>query len=212
MIPIARPAHLAMLALALGAVAGCATRPLEGCRPGVFPRIDCRPSPPADPGLMLPAPDAAARKQVQTRRFAGMSEADLLAASVAVLQDQGFQITTSVASLGLVSGRKMRPSEEAVSDLGRQLLPGMGRAFLQALTFGAVGDRDITQQIRVANAFRVVLSTRPAGGEEPAHEVRVIFYREYVGAGTRDAILSPVLYQEFFGLLGQALVRARRGD
>lgn len=160
---------------------------------------------------MTPAPDLAARKQLQTRRFADVREDELLAASLGVLQDLGFQVTISAASLGVVSARKTRSTEEAMTDLAGQFLPGMGRAFLQALTFGAAGERDIAQQIRVANAYRVVLSTQPSGERAGEHELRAIFYLEYAPSGMREAMVSPVLYQEFFRLLGQSLSRARRG-
>lgn len=190
----ARTLALAGLGLALGALVGCAS-----------PR-----APRLDPALMTPAPDMAARKQVQMRRFVDVREDELLAASVGVLQDLGFQVTISAASLGLVSARKTRSTEEAVADLAGQILPGMGRAFLQALTFGAAGDRDLAQQIRVANAYRVVLSTQPACDRPREHELRAVFYLEYAPTGIPDVIVSPVLYQEFFRLLGQSLSRARR--
>lgn len=182
---------------------GVALAVLEGCATSTGPRLD--------PALMTPAPDLATRKQLQTRRFADVREEVLLAAAVGVLQDLGFQVTISVASLGLVSARKARTTEEAMADLAGQFLPGMGRAFLQALTFGAAGDGDIAQQIRVANAYRVVLSTQPAGEGLREHELRAVFYLEYAPTGIRDAMASPVLYQEFFRLLGQSLSRARGG-
>jgi len=128
---------------------------------------------------------------------------------VGVLQDLGFQVTISAASLGLVGARKTRTTEEAMADLAGQILPGMGRAFLHALTFGATGD--LSQELRVANAYRVVLSTQPTGERPQEVELRTVFYLEYAPAGTRDAMLNPVLYQEFFRLLGQALFRARPG-
>lgn len=191
----ARTLALAGLGLALGALGGCASPP----------------APRAEPALMVPAPDLAARRQVQTRRFADVREDELLAASVGVLQDQGFQVTISAASLGLVSARKTRTTEEALADLAGQFLPGMGRAFLQALTLGAVGDRDLEQQIRVANAYRVAVSTQPTGERTGEHELRAVFYLEYAPTGTREVMLNPVLYQEFFRLLGVALFRVRSG-
>ena len=180
---------------------GVALVVLEGCAAPAGPRLD--------PALMTPAPDLAARKQLQTRRFADMREDELLAASLGVLQDLGFQVTISAASLGLVGARKTRSTEEAMADLAGQLLPSMGRAFLHALTFGATGDP--SQELRVANAYRVVLSTQPTGERPREVELRAVFYLEYAPPGTRDAIFSPVLYQEFFRLLGQSLFRARPG-
>lgn len=182
-----------LLMAAMAAMPGCATPP-----PATGP-VE----------LMRPGPGARASQQVQTRRFSGVSEAELLAAGLGVLQDQGFQITKSEAQLGMVAARKSRSPEEAVADLGRQIAPGLGRALLQALSFGAISDRDISQQIRVANAFLVVLVTRPVGEEGRAHDVRVVFYAEYGAIRTFYPIRSPALYAEFFGLLSQTLFRSR---
>ena len=191
MIPIAS----LLLAGALAVMSGCATPP-----PQVGPM-----------DLMKPGPDAQASQQVQRRRFSGVSEAELLAASLGVLQDLGFQVTKSEAPLGVVTGRKPRPAEEALADFGKQFAPGLGRALLQVFSFGAIGDRDLSQQIRVANAFAVVLATQPVGDEGRTHDVRVVFYLEYPPVGTRYAIHSPGVYRDFFALLSATLARSRSG-
>jgi hypothetical protein len=58
-------------------------------------------STPAPAVLELP-PESLADRQMQTRRFEGVAEADLLSACAAVLQDLGFNLDESEAELGLI--------------------------------------------------------------------------------------------------------------
>lgn len=150
--------------------------------------------------LMRPGPQAAANREVQTRRFNDVSEAELLAACVSVLQDQGFRVTTSEARLGVIAGTKPRAVEDMLAELGRQ-------APLAIATFGLHPDLALGP----ADSFNVVLATRSIGGEARAHEVRATFYRAWPGKQYGAVITSPTLYQQFFGMLGTTLARARSG-
>ncbi|HSC94583.1 MAG TPA: hypothetical protein VLC73_06415 [Burkholderiales bacterium] len=159
--------------------------------------------------LMRVGPQAAANREAQTRRFNDVSESELLAACVSVLQDQGFRITTSEGRLGVITGSKPRSVEDIFADLGRQSL-------LAGVTFGLHPDIAMGP----AQGFGVVLATRNVGGLARSHEVRVTFYLMW---GVRDphspdkplsarAITTPTLYQQFFGMLGTTLARSRAGS
>lgn len=150
---------------------------------------------------MQVSPQAAANREVQTRRFSGVSEAELLAACVGVLQDQGFRITASEARLGVVTGLKRRPDTDILADIGRMTL-------LAGITFGLHPDLARGP----ADSFGVVLSTRGVGGEARVHEVRATFYLGWFGGRSAMLITSPTLYQRFFGMLDAALARARSGN
>jgi hypothetical protein len=140
--------------------------------------------------LMHVGPQAAAIRELQTRRIVDVSEAELLAAAVGVLQDLGFSIMASDAKLGLVTGIKRRSPEEMLAEIGR----------LFTMTTGP------------HDSFSVVLATRPVGAGPRAQEMRAIFYRGWSGGRYAVVITSPMLYQKFFAMLDATLARSRSGN
>ena len=66
----------------------------------------CALEPPAD--LFAPTEDMLQARQRETRRYDGLSETELLSASVAVLQDMGFVLTETNTTLGVLTGSKNR--------------------------------------------------------------------------------------------------------
>jgi hypothetical protein len=151
--------------------------------------------------LMQVGPEAAANRALQTRRFSEVSEAELLAACVSVLQDLGFRITASEARLGVVTGDKRRRDEEILADIGRlSLLAGITMGLHPELSKGP------------ADSFGVVLATRGVGGEARVHETRATFYLGYVGGKHAVLITSPAIYQRFFGMVDTTLARTRSGN
>lgn len=160
--------------------------------------------------LMRVGPQTAANREVQTRRFNGVSEAELLAACLGVLQDQGFRITTSEARLGVITGIKSRSDKDVLADVGRQLA-------LASVTLGLHPD----VKTPPPDSFGVVLVTRGVSSEARTRDVRVMFYQMWSGqgglvqpSGPRYAALitSPALYQQFFDRLGATLARLRSGN
>lgn len=159
--------------------------------------------------LMQVGPQAAANREVQTRRFGDVSETELLAACVSVLQDQGFRITTSEARLGVITGIKPRSNEEILGDIFRL-------ALLAGVTLGLHPDA----QTGPPSGFGVALATRNVGGLPRSHEARVTFYLVWgvLGPHAPDkplsarAITAPALYQQFYGMLGATLARTRTGN
>lgn len=144
-------------------------------------------------------PDAAANRQAQTRAFADVSEAELLAAGVFVLQDLGFTIMASDAQLGLVTGIKSRSDRDMLEELRHQ-------ALFATATIGL----HPAAKMPLADRFAVVLATG-AGGEARAHEVRATFYRLWSGPRYTIVVTSPKLYQDFFSMIGATLARSRAG-
>jgi hypothetical protein len=151
--------------------------------------------------LMQVGPQAAPHRAIQTRRFSEVSEAELLAACVSVLQDLDFRITRSEARLGVVTGDKRRRDEEILADIGRMSL-------LAGITFGLHPDLPKGP----ADSFGVVLATRGVGGQARVHEVRATFYLGYVGGKHAVLITSPAIYQRFFGMVDTTLARSRAGN
>jgi hypothetical protein len=151
--------------------------------------------------LMRVGAQAAANREAQTRRFQDVSEAELLAACVGVLQDQGFRITASEARLGVISGTKPRSVEEVLTETGRQMP-------LAIVTLGLHPDFAMGGP---ATSFNVVLATRGVGGKAQTYEVRATFYRAWSNRHYATVITSPALYQKFFGMLDATLARTRSG-
>lgn len=162
-------------ALALGlATAGCATLPKDALRL---------------------EPDSMAKRQLQTRRFDGIAESDLLAASAGVLQDLGFNLDESETRLGLIVASKQRSAVETGQVVGAMLLALLGAT--------PVWDR--TQRIRVC------LVSRPAS-DDPAsrsHFVRVTFQRMVWDTNNNvsrvEAVEEPEIYQQFFDKLAESV-------
>jgi len=143
-------------------------------------------------------PDTLERRHLQTRRFDGIEEKKILAASAGVLQDLGFNIDESETKLGLIAASKNR---SAVS--GGQIAV----AVLAAVLTGTVTPVDKTQKIRVS------LVTRPAAtatsmGVTSSWYVRVTFQRMVWNTDNQvtriEAIDEPAIYQEFFEKLSKS--------
>jgi hypothetical protein len=177
--PAWRSLALAGVALALG---GCASIPADALRL---------------------APDAPEKRALQTRAFPGAQEADLLAASAAVLQDLGFTLDESETKLGLVTAsRKLtsrRPlnSSEVVSNLaGAALMPYIYGPYL---AYNAVAGIKEPQIVRVT-----LVTTRPADGPERKAAVRVTAQRyvyvdeRFAEVKSAEALDDPQFYREFF--------------
>ena len=144
-------------------------------------------------------PELAADRELQTRRFEGISEEKLLAASIGVLQDLGFTIKISNAALGLATGVKDR--EAKAPDQQAAVIVLM--ILFVAATKQAPPSVDLKEEQRI----RVMLTTRPVPGTKDGHEVRVMFHR-FVQQPLfleADSLRDPKLYEGFFELLSKAI-------
>ncbi len=160
--------------IGLGLLAGCATIPKDALRL---------------------EPDTMEKRQLQTRRFDGIAEPDLLAASAGVLQDLGFNLEESETRLGLIVAAKQRSAVEAGQVASAMLLALLGVT--------PVWDR--TQRIRVC------LVARPASDdpENRSHFVRITIQRIIWDTNNNvsrvEAIEDPEIYQQFFDKLSQSV-------
>lgn len=150
--------------------------------------------------LKLPQ-EAAALRELQTRRFDGPAEGRILAASAAVLQDLGFTIDEGETSLGLIVGSKER---SAVND--GEVMTAYLMAAISILALSPTAPVYAKRQ-----RIRVALATTAAryGSSGGPTEVRVTFQR--VVYDNHDAVVrvEPIegedLYQEFFDRLSQSI-------
>ncbi|MDH3588513.1 MAG: hypothetical protein OEQ74_03845 [Gammaproteobacteria bacterium] len=139
--------------------------------------------------------DTLERRQLQTRRFDGISENQILAASAGVLQDLGFNLDESETKLGIIVASKQRTAREPTQ---------IATSILLRLFLGIDTEVDDRQRIRVA------LVSRPAGETDTeSFQVRVTFQRvvwKTNGDVSRtEAIDEPELYQQFFEQLSKSV-------
>ncbi len=143
------------------------------------------------------------RKQLQTRRFEGISEDNLLSACNGVLQDLGFNLDESETDLGVLVASKQRDATNPWQVAGKIAL-----AFMSALSGSSPSDLAIDK----AQKIRISLVARPAStsyeGDE-SHLVRITFQRiiwNTQGKITRrEGIYDAEIYQEFFEKLSKAV-------
>ena len=143
--------------------------------------------------LQLPAASLDIR-QMQTRRFAEISESQLLSASIGVLQDLGFNLDESEVELGLVVASK----RQAAID------PGVSRLMRFMEIFADIEiavDRD--QRIRAS------LVSWPVPNSDEEYFVRITFQRIVWNTENditkRQTLDESVLYQEFFDRLSKSV-------
>lgn len=142
------------------------------------------------------SPETLERRQMQTRRFDGIPEAEILSACAAVLQDLGFNLDESETELGVLVASKKRSARDA-------------RQIATALLLEIVGwdmQTDEKQKIRAS------LVTRPAGGnvqDGESYLVRITFQRVVWNSANDvsriEGLDSPELYQGFFDRLSKSV-------
>jgi len=140
-------------------------------------------------------PESLEKRALQTRKYEGISEVEILSASAGVIQDLGFNIDESETKLGVIVGSKERDATEAGQ---------VAAALLVALLGGGAMPIDDHQKMRVS------LVVRPIGQEnDHTHFVRVTFQRmvwNTQGQVTRiEGLDDPEIYQEFFDKLSKAV-------
>ena len=149
---------------------------------------------------LLLSPQAAEQRERQTRKFDGVAEKQMLAASAAVLQDLGFTIDEGETSLGLIVASKERSAINNVEVAGAYLLTALS---ILALT-------PEEPQYAKRQLVRVALVTTPvAGAQSHATTARVtmqrLVYDNQDRIRTVDKVDDAGLYREFFDRLSQSL-------
>ena len=158
----------------------------------VFALVSCETIP---KDVLKLTPESLEKRALQTRKYEGISEKDILSASAGVIQDLGFIIDESEAGLGVIVGSKERDAREAGQ---------MAAALVVALLGGGSMPIDRTQKLRVS------LVVRPAPGDDGKnHFVRVTFQRTVWNTENQitrvESLDKPEMYQEFFDRLSKAV-------
>lgn len=145
------------------------------------------------------SPGTVEQRQLQTRRFDGIDERKLLAASAQVLQDLGFNLEESETRLGVLVASKDR------SAVSRSQVTA---AVMVALLGGGVMATDKLQKIRMAIVARPVLGESGAV-VEGSHFIRITIQRTIWNTANQvtriEAVDDPLVYQEFFERLSKSV-------
>jgi hypothetical protein len=158
------------------------------------------------------SPDSLQQRQLQTRRVDGIDEKALLAASVGVLQDLGFNIDESETRLGVIVASKKRSAVDT-ADIITSSLETLAVEMVFALVFGddeREGDIhfDVTQKIRISIVTRPALDSSGQPRQD-AQVIRVTIQRlvwDDEGNLTRaESIEDPKVYQKFFDRLSKSI-------
>jgi hypothetical protein len=146
-----------------------------------------------DSALAL-SPTSFQQRQIETRRFDGISESDLLAACAAVLQDLGFNIDNSESRLGLITASKDRSAWDT-------------NQFLRGLALAMIGVHKPLDKDQTIRASVVVFPAGTHSGQ--SHFVRITLQRivrtTNLNFTRSEWLKDPELYQGFFAKLSQAV-------
>lgn len=141
-----------------------------------------------------------AQRQVESRRYEGIGETELLAACAGVLQDLGFNLDDSETALGVITASKRREAG-ALGALGG-LLPQIAFSIFS----GHVGS-SVQVPVEREQNIRVSLVVSPTQGER-AHIVRATFQRVVSrsdGTTRSETLRDPILYRDFHDRLSKSV-------
>ncbi len=153
-------------------------------------------SPP--PHVFLVTPEMLAQRQLETRRYDGINEPDLLSACANLLQDMGFQLENSESRLGVLTAMKQRSA----------IQPGeVIMAFIITALAGSPVPYSKDQTIRVSLVVRPMNDSN--GNPLPdKHFVRVTFQRKVRRSDNTEylqTLREPKLYEGFFEKLSKSV-------
>lgn len=143
------------------------------------------------PNTFVVTPELLQQRQLETRRYDGIKEADLIIASANVLQDLGFNLENSESKLGVLTASKQRDASNGGE---------IAAAIFIALLGGGATPISKDQTIRVALVVRPVNDSNGKSMVE-SHFVRVTFQR--LVRRTDNSVFGQTLretelYQDFY--------------
>jgi hypothetical protein len=142
---------------------------------------------------MQPTDNALKLRQQQSRRYETTDEIALMSASVALLQDLGFNIDETNKELGTICASKARSAVNA----GQQTA-----AIFVALLGGGVTPTDKEQKMRVGVVVK-------SAGDDRNCVIRATFQRTvwntYNDVTRQELLCTDEIYTEFFDKLSKAV-------
>ncbi len=143
------------------------------------------------PDIFVATPQLLQQRQLETRRYDGITEADLITAGANVLQDLGFNLENSETKLGVITASKERDATHGGE---------IAAAIVFAVLTGAVMPTSRDQTIRVALVIRPVTDSN-GNAMTDKYFVRATFQRLVRRTDNSvfgETLSDPQLYQDFF--------------
>ena len=143
------------------------------------------------PNIFVATPQLLQQRQLETRRYDGITEVDLITAGANVLQDLGFNLENSETKLGVITASKQRDATHGGE---------IAAAIFFAVLTGAVMPTSKDQTIRVALVIRPVTDSNGSAMTDK-YFVRATFQRVVRltdNSVSSETLNDPQLYQDFF--------------
>lgn len=150
------------------------------------------------PNIFVVTPELLQQRQIETRRYDGIKEEDLITACANVLQDLGFNLENSETKLGVLTASKQRDAIQGGE---------IAAAVIVALLGGGSMAISKDQTIRVALVVRPVIDSNGKAMTD-SHFVRVTFQR--LVRRTDNSVIAQTLreaelYQDFHDRLSKSV-------
>lgn len=153
----------------------------------------CHSGPPE--GALQSTPESLKLRSLQSKKFDTLDEANMLTASMEVLQDMGFMINEAESKLGVIVGSKMRETDNR----GQRVA---------LITLSILAGDGTMRGIEKSHKIKVSLVTIPDKSKKNT-TVRVNFQRQvYDMEGNlvrRESINEQELYTGFFAKLSKSV-------
>jgi hypothetical protein len=154
----------------------------------------CRSTIPKD-ALVL-SPSSLADRQLQSRVYEDVSEAQILSASVGIIQDLGAKITETETDLGLIVGEKMRDATESGQVAG---------AIFLAILVGGSMAVDKQQKIKFSLVTTPVTSAKNNKRWLVRLTIQRIVWNTQNQVSRIEAVRDAEIFQGFFEKLDKSL-------
>ncbi len=144
-------------------------------------------------------PELLQKRELRTRKYQSISEAEILSASAGVLQDLGFTIDESETTLGLIVGSKEVDATEIAQEVAW---------WIMALI--SLGTSTLDEETDDYQRFRASVVVRPISEDnDRTHKVSVTFQRVVWDTADKvsqlETLDAPEIYQEFFDRLSKSV-------
>ena len=142
-------------------------------------------------GLFVATPQLLKQRQMETRRYDGIVEMEMIIACTNVLQDLGFNLENSETKLGVVTASKERDASNAGE---------IAAAVALTVLSGVPVHYSMDQTIRVSLVVRPVIDSKDKPITE-SHFVRITFQRIVRKSDNSvhyETLTDPVLFKDFF--------------
>ena len=150
-------------------------------------------------------------REIQTREYSSITDAEILSASTAVLQDMGYAIDEVEVPLGVLSASKRADATNKFKAVGTMTLDGVKCV----LTFGMGCDGEHYGEIDDVQDIRLTLISRPQIGNINDVIVRItiqrIIWDKKGRLSEQQTVTDSSVYAAFFEKMSKAVFLEQEG-